>query len=73
MQLGLDFFDYLAANPQALDATGAVFVAAGAPFRATVTVRVDDMSFKPHTVTINVGDSVTWSFDDTVARRRAVT
>ncbi|HET7131706.1 MAG TPA: LamG domain-containing protein, partial [Gammaproteobacteria bacterium] len=35
------------ANPQANDATGAVFVAAGAPFRATVTARDAEGSVTP--------------------------
>jgi hypothetical protein len=35
-------------NPQALDASGAVFLAAGAPFRATVTVRDAEGSTTPN-------------------------
>lgn len=35
-------------NPQAADASGAVFVAAGAPFRATVTVRDAEGSATPN-------------------------
>ncbi|MGQ4597321.1 plastocyanin/azurin family copper-binding protein [Nocardia sp. R6R-6] len=33
---------------------------------AAVTVTVDDMKFSPAEVTIRVGDTVTWKFDDKV-------
>ncbi|MFC9892351.1 cupredoxin family copper-binding protein [Nocardia sp. NPDC127579] len=45
--------------------TTATVTTTAAP-RSTVTIDVDDMKFSPDTVTVRVGDTVTWKFDDKV-------